>query len=145
MYLSRTAAIVAIATLIASVLLNACQQAPVAETDWRTSVELARAGRYAELSNNTMSRLALVHREYLGDRTEITFGTSPDAGIRLKGDDIAPIHVRFDVSTDPARVHEVHPDWKETGGPHWKQGDSSKPEMFSFTELSGMNTFGIGR
>ena len=125
----------ALAVAIATAMLCACQQAPVAETDWRMEVELARAGRHAELSNNSMSRLALVHREYLRDRTEITFGTSADADIRLKGDDIAPIHTRFDVSTDPARVHEVHPDWKQTG-------DS---EFFSFTELSGMSTFGVGR
>ena len=122
-------------TIAITAFLAACQQTPVAEIDWRAEVELARAGRYAALINTTASELALVHREYMGDRTAITFGTGADAEIRLRGDDIAPIHARFDTSPDPVRVHEVHPDWKQTG-------DS---EFFSFTELIGMSTFGVGR
>lgn len=106
------------------------------EEAYRAEIHAAREERLAELRDDPTSRLALVHREYLGDRTEITFGSSPEADIRLHGEKIAPVHAKFDTNYSPPRVHEVHPDWKET--------TSGQPEFFSMTELT-TNTFGVGR
>ena len=121
--------------LEAALLGTGCAPASDEEA-YRAEIHAAREERLAELRDDPTSRLALVHREYLGDRTEITFGSSPEADIRLHGEKIAPVHAKFDTNYSPPRVHEVHPDWKET--------TSGQPEFFSMTELT-TNTFGVGR
>lgn len=123
--------------LLFGLLGIACQPA-FDEATWREEVTAFRENREKELRDDSHSRLALVHREYLGERKELTFGSSLQADIRLTGDDIAPRHALLDTSASPPRVHEV--------APNWRKDPASATKFLSMTLLeSDPAVFRVGR
>jgi uncharacterized protein (DUF1684 family) len=94
-------------TAVAVLSLSICGGAAFAQEAWRKEVEAHREKRNAFLKSDPFSPLALVHREYLDGRTQLTIGSGAKVDLRLEKDGVQAHHATLEVSGDAATVRAV--------------------------------------
>lgn len=116
--------------------LTSGKQEPANQEAYVAEIQKFRQERDHRFGTSPFSQLAMVHREYLKDAPRVTIGTSPDADLRLEGEDVALRHAVVErTSTTPVL--------KAVEGTIWSLDDP--PELLTELTLEDRANFRLGR